>query len=288
MSKFTIKPISKRGTIFLTGSYSATDGSTKYLLWGAKKVVTNPTEDQLKDVFRRSLMDGEPFSFVYDEADSKTSLVLEFFKNHPQVEVTGYVNPNYRGAPQFHMEIKDESTRRDKALMAKRTQAMLIIFRLTTTELFDVAFYLGVDPREMTPDDVLIELIGADLNGRAIQMADDVIKYSKTQTGERTARIYAQKAINHNIIVAEDGMYKVAGRNVGRNLDDVVSMLLSDPELFDGFIKPECDKNLTAFQTSLDRFAPVEIPDELKALIPATVAAAEKRAAKGMISAPKE
>ena len=266
--KYRITPRRKNGNISIIGSY--TDKRTDkeiFLISGGKKVVT--ALDEKDKVFSYVFENGLHLELSYDPNDFKDQAVVDFWKNHPLIETEGYDNPNLV-MTEFELEVKEEIIDYQYNLLIDEIKCVAEIIKMTEQQRRDLTFALGYDPREMTNKEVFISLIGIDLDGYAIDDMDLVMDYLSIKGIEKTATVYANKAIVYNIIRKEGSVYKIAGRNAGTTIDAVISFLIADSDVFENYIKPEVDKldsNPDAKALSID---PLDLPEEIKNLIPAT------------------
>jgi AAA+ ATPase superfamily predicted ATPase len=123
----------------------------------------------------------------------------------------------------------------------------------------------------------MLHLIGLTLNGIGIAKRDQVQLFDKIKGIEKEAMIYANKAVQYNIVGKEGSVYKIAGRTLGTDIEAVKSMIMSDSELFENYIKPEVDK----LEESEPKEKELEIPDEIKELLPVE-SASRKRVARSV------
>ena len=251
-----------RGTATLVGSYKdrKTDKELN-LLSNGKKVVNLLAE---KDrVFQHTFEEGYPLTITLDETDFQEKTVIEFWKNHPLVETDGYNNPNLV-SPQFIFEIKSERIRVEHEALLDKLLTVSIITSMDEQERRNLVFALGSDPREMNSMEVFNHLIGLTLNGIGIAKRDEVKLFSKVKGIEKDAAVYANKAVQYNIVKKEGSVYKISGRTLGTDIDSVVSMIMSDSELFENYIKPEVDKH----ESDMVEPEKLDIPEEIKELLP--------------------
>lgn len=273
MIQARIIPQRVRGTATLVGSYKdrKTDKEMN-LLSSGKKVVNMLAE---KDrVFQHTFEEGYPLTITLDEKDFQEKTVIDFWKNHPLIETEGYNNPNLV-ASQFIFEIKEERVRVEHEVLLDKLLTVSIITGLDEAGRRDLAFALGSDPRNMTSMEVFNHLIGLTLNGIGIAKRNEVKLFSKVKGIEKDASIYANKAVQYNIVNKEGSVYKIAGRTLGTDIDAVISMIMSDSELFENYIKPEVDK----YESELSAPEKLDIPDEIKELLPVE-SATRKRVAR--------
>lgn len=273
MIQARIIPQRVRGTATLVGSYKdrKTDKEMN-LLSSGKKVVNMLAE---KDrVFQHTFEEGYPLTITLDEKDFQEKTVIDFWKNHPLIETEGYNNPNLV-ASQFTFEIKEERVRVEHEVLLDKLLTVSIITGLDEAGRRDLAFALGSDPRSMTSMEVFNHLIGLTLNGIGIAKRNEVKLFSRVKGIEKDASVYANKAVQYNIVNKEGSVYKIAGRTLGTDIDAVISMIMSDSELFENYIKPEVDK----YESELSAPEKLDIPDEIKELLPVE-SATRKRVAR--------
>ena len=262
-----------RGTATLVGSYKdrKTDKELN-LLSNGKKVVNLLAE---KDrVFQHTFEEGYPLTITLDETDFQEKTVIEFWKNHPLVETDGYNNPNFV-SPQFVFEIKSERIRVEHEVLLDKLLTVSVITSMDEQERRDLVFALGSDPREMNSMEVFNHLIGLTLNGIGIAKRKEVKLFSRVKGIEKDASVYANKAVQYNIVKKEGSVYKISGRTLGTDIDSVVSMIMSDSELFENYIKPEVDKH----ESDMIQPEKLDIPEEIKELLPVE-SATRKRVAR--------
>ncbi len=273
--KAQLIPQRTRGNISIVGSYrdKKTDKEL-FLLHTGKKVVSSLEENDR--VFQYSFESGYPLTLSFDDQEFSEKAVIEFWKNHPLVKTEGHTNPNLV-SEQFVFEIKDEKVAVDFEAITDKLKCVAIVSAMNNKERRDLVFALGSDPREMSEKEVYIHLIGLTLNGIAIARRDMVFTFKKVRGEERIATIYANKAVQLGIVKQEGVVYKIGGKNLGTSIDSVISTSLADEELFENYIKPEVDRlekdELAKMETVGDD---LDLPEELKNLIPA-ISAKEKK-----------
>ena len=278
--KAQITPQRTRGSVTIVGSYrdKKTD-KEKYLLSNGKKVVL--VLDEKDRVFQHTFEAGYPLSFTFDDNDFVDQAVIEFWKNHPLVKTDGYENPNFV-AEQFVFEIKEEKIRVDFEALISKLKCVEDVSKMNGMERRDLTFALGSDPRGMSDKEVYLHLIGLTLSGIAIAKRDMVSTYLSVRSNERIATIYANKAVSYGIVKKEGSVYKIGGRNAGMNIDSVISLILSDGDLFENYIKPEVDKYDSLDVRSIETVDELNIPQELADLLPVNTSAEKKEAKKGI------
>lgn len=276
--KAQITPQRTRGSVTIVGSYrdKKTD-KEKYLLSNGKKVVL--VLDEKDRVFQHTFEAGYPLSFTFDDNDFVDLAVIEFWKNHPLVKTEGYENPNFV-AEQFVFEIKEEKVRVDYEALISKLSCVENVSKMTGLERRDLTFALGSDPRGMSDKEVYLHLIGLTLSGIAIAKRDLVSTYLSVRSNERIATIYANKAVSYGIVKKEGSVYKIGGRNAGMNIDSVVSLILSDSDLFENYIKPEVDKFDSMEVKNIETVDELSIPQELADLLPVNTSIEKKEAKK--------
>lgn len=280
--KAQIEPQRTRGNITIVGSYRDRKSDKElYLLASGKKVVTSLEE---KDrVFQHSFEAGYPLLLTFDESDFADKTVIEFWKNHPLVRTEGHVNPNFV-SDQFTFEIKEEKVKVDYDALTSKLRCVAQVSSMSERERLDLVFALGSDPRGMSSKEVYLLLVGLTLNGIAIGRRDSVDTFLQVRVVERVATVYANKALQYELIRKEGSVYKIGGRNAGTTIESVVSFILADNEVFENYIKPEVDK---IDAQELQYVTTLDLPKEISDLLPIT-GAIEKRAAKNSTARTKE
>jgi len=268
--KYRLNPKRQNGNISIVGSYKdkRTDKEV-FLISGGKKVVNSL--DEKDKVYSYVFESGLPLELSYDPDDFKDQAVIDFWKNHPLVETDGYDNPNFV-MTEFTLEIKEEIIDYNYNLLMDEIRCIAEVIDMTEEQRRDLTFALGYDPREFSNKEVFLNLIGIDLDGYAIEDMDLVANYLKTKGAEKTATVYANKAIVYGIIRKEGSVYKISGRNAGTTIDSVISFLITDKDVFENYIKPEVDKLDSSPEIKAQEVDPLDLPDEIKNLIPATEA----------------
>jgi hypothetical protein len=276
--KAQITPQRTRGSITIVGSYrdKKTD-KEKYLLSSGKKVVMVLEE---KDrVFQHTFEAGYPLTFSFDDSDFQDLAVIEFWKNHPLVKTDGYENTNFV-AEQFIFEIKEEKVRVDYEALLSKLICVEQVSQMTNKERRDLTFSLGSDPRNMSDKEVYLHLIGLTLSGIAIANRASVSNYLSIRSNERIATIYANKSISYGVVKKEGSVYKIAGRNAGTTIDAVVSLILSDNDMFENYIKPEVDKYEAMEIKNVETVDDLNLPEEIAVLLPVNTSIEKKEARK--------
>ena len=271
-------PLRTRGNVTIVGSYRdrVTDKEV-FLLASGKKVVSSLSEGER--VYQHTFEEGMSIPFTFDESNFQEKAVIDFWKNHPLVATDGHSNPNLI-TEQFKFEVKAEKVRVEYDELLARLQCVANVSAMTYQEQVNLAFALGSDPRGMDQKEIYLHLIGLTLNGMAIAKKKFVASYLSVRANERIATVYANKAISYGIVSKEGSVFKIAGRNAGTTIDAVVALILSDTELFENYIKPEVDKHdeNQLLKYSIDDT--IDLPEEIKNLIPASGVAAKKKVTK--------
>ena len=270
----SITPLQRRGNITILGNYRDKETDKEmFLSASGKKVMSSLSEGE--KTYTYTFENGIPLEFKFDTEDFAHKSVIDFWKNHPLVYCDGYENHNLI-SQSFVFEIKEERIHVEYEYLLERLLVTSIVSNMSFEEQRSLSFALGGDPVGMSPEELYIELIGNDLDGIAVENYDEVSNYTTIKQSERNATVYANKAISYGVINKEGSVYKVSGRNIGGDVDAVIALLMSDKDLFENYIKPEVDKHDKNELSS----APVEmeIPEELKHLIPAATAAEKKKA----------
>ncbi len=271
-------PLRTRGNVTIVGSYRdrVTDKEV-FLLASGKKVVSSLSEGDR--VYQHTFEEGMSIPFSFDESNFQEKAVVDFWKNHPLVVTDGYNNPNLI-TEQFKFEVKAEKVRVEYDELLARLQCVSQVSAMTFQEQINLTFALGSDPRNMDQKEIYLHPVGLTLNGMAIAKKKFVASYLSVRANERIATVYANKAISYGVVSKEGSVYKIAGRNAGTTIDAVVALILSDTELFENYIKPEVDKHdeNQLLKYSIDDT--IDLPEEIKNLIPASGVAAKKKVTK--------
>jgi hypothetical protein len=266
--------------VSIVGSYrdKKTD-KEMYLMMSGKKVVT--TLEETDRVYQYTFEEGFPLTLNLDNEDFQEKSVIQFWKNHPLVFTDGYTNPNLI-AQQFKFEIKEERIQNEFNELVERLECIGQVSNMNYAEQMNLAFALGSNPRDMSPMEVYLHLVGLTLNGIAIARKDYVKNYLSIRANERIATVYANKAIAYRLIEKDGPVYKIAGRNAGTTIDAVVATILADTDMFENYIKPEVDRMEKDELSQMETIGSVvlELPEELKDLIPVLSAANKKKAGK--------
>jgi hypothetical protein len=278
--KALLIPQRTKGNVSIVGSYrdKKTD-KEMYLMMSGKKVVT--TLEETDRVYQYTFEEGFPLTLNLDNEDFQEKSVIQFWKNHPLVFTDGYTNPNLI-AQQFKFEIKEERIQNEFDELVERLECIGQVSNMNYAEQMNLAFALGSNPRDMSPMEVYLHLVGLTLNGIAIARKDYVKNYLSIRANERIATVYANKAIAYRLIEKDGPVYKIAGRNAGTTIDAVVATILADTDMFENYIKPEVDRMEKDELSQMETIGSVvlELPEELKDLIPVLSAANKKKAGK--------
>jgi len=270
---FRIVPRRQNGNISIVGSYKDKKSDKEvFLISGGKKVVN--VLDPADKIYSHVFESGMPLELSYDPDDFKDQMILDFWKNHPLIETDGYENQNLV-MTEFELEIKDEIILHQYNYLIDSIKCVADVIAMSEQQRRDLTFALGYDPRDMSDKEVFLELIGTELDGYAIDDMDLVHNFLSIKGKEKIATVYANKAVVYGIVRQEGSVFKIAGRNAGTSTDEVISFLLADNDVFENYVKPEVDKAEKNVKVTID---PLDLPDEIKNLIPATDALKKKQA----------
>ena len=276
--KAQIIPLSTRGSVTIVGSYKDKDTDKEYFLNSSGKKVMTSIEESDR-IFQHTFQDGYPLTITIDSYDFSQKAVIDFWKKHPLVQTDGFLNRNFI-SEQFKFVIKEEQVLNDYNALLSKLEIVSIVSSMSMVERFNLCFALGGDPRNMSEKEVYINLIGMTLGGIAIARKEDVKNFITVRQVEREASIYANKAVSYGIVKKEGSVYKIGGRNAGMNIDSVVSLILSDGDLFENYIKPEVDKYDSMEVSSIETVDELNIPQELADLLPVNTSSEKKEAKK--------
>lgn len=278
MIKAQLIPQRQRGNVTIVGSYKNRNTDKEvFLSSSGKKVLTTLSENER--VYQYTFESGFPLEITLDEDDFAEKAVIDFWKNHPLVYTDGHTNPNLI-AQHFKFEIKNEKIKVEYDSLIGKLEVVSEISKMTFADQFNLAFALGGDPRSMNEKELYLYLVGLTLNGIAVARRDFVMNFLSTRQNERIATIYANKAISYGIVTKDQSVYKVAGQNAGTTIDSVVALIMTNSDMFDNYIKPEVDKYDKNEIMKFETVDTLEIPEELKDLLPVGTALNKKKAGK--------
>jgi hypothetical protein len=276
--KAEIVPQRTRGSITIVGSYRDRKTDKEIFLLASGKKVVSSLEEKDK-VFQHTFETGYPLLLSFDENDFADKAVIEFWKNHPLVRTQGHANPNLV-ADQFTFEIKEEKIRVEYDALLSKLSCVSNVSAMTNKERFDLTFALGSDPRGMMPKEIYLHLIGLTLSGIAIAKHEFISNYLQIRSAERVATIYANKAVQYDIVKKEGSVYKIGGKNAGTTIDAVVSLILADSDLFENYIKPEVDKYDSDELAGIELVDSLDLPKEILDVLPLSSATDKRKAGK--------
>jgi hypothetical protein len=278
MIKAQIIPQRQRGNVTIVGSYKNRNTDKEvFLSTSGKKVLTTLNENER--VFQYTFESGYPLEIILDEDDFAEKAVIDFWKNHPLIFTDGYTNPNLI-AEHFKFEIKNEKIKVEYDSLIGKLEVVSEVSAMSFADQFNLAFALGGNPRSMTEKELYLYLVGLTLNGIAVARRDFVKTFLSTRQNEKVATIYANKAISYGIVTKDQSVYKVAGQNAGTTVDSVVALIMTNSDLFENYIKPEVDKFDKNEIMQFETVAILEIPEELKDLLPVGTALDKRKARK--------
>ena len=101
--------------------------------------------------------------------------IIDFWANHPLVKPTFQENPNLKGAPNFIMSIKESNENKlyDDIITAIEISNAFLDMKLS--EQRDMCYYFGGNPTEMSPEQLVIDMI--DFNSGRILKTENRDKF---------------------------------------------------------------------------------------------------------------
>lgn len=226
--KIILRTTFLKGSATLQGEYKDRDGKMYYLTDGGRKVKSAITAADL--IYNPRVEAGHDLKINCDES------VRKFYMNHPSIMSKGYVNPNAAGAPRFEVVETEEVTRQDYDKILHGIEIANKVIALSPQEKQEAAFALGIDPRGMGDRELLINLVGLNLNGLAILNSGIFNDYYSVSNPKRLALVFAHKAVKYGLVQLESGQYTVGGRVLGASVQDIASLSTADPEFFESYI----------------------------------------------------
>lgn len=273
MSKITITPRNRKGGFFFTAAYlDKESGRNKHLIKRPDNtfvVVTNVGSDQ--KVFSHNFTMGQSLTIQVDLGTSDGKEVAKFFRGHPHLLCVGHKNPNSVQVL-ADVVVGDDKVNAEFDDLMERLGIASDVLTMDLEEKEALCWALQIDPHEMSEKEILVTLLGPQLNGAAIANRGAAIAYGKLVEKEKVATLYANKAVRNNIASLENGVYMIAGTNCGSSIQTIVNVLLSNDDMYRNYVIPEIDKIEREKRKRVTRtvIADGEIPETLKEILPAT------------------
>lgn len=150
--------------------------------------------------------------------------IIDFWANHPLVKPTFQENPNLKGAPNFIMSIKESNENKlyDDIITAIEISNAFLDMKLS--EQRDMCYYFGGNPTEMSPEQLVIDMI--DFNSGRILKTENRDKFllvADTKTDKVNIEIETRRAIATGVITKNDGNYFLpSGTQIGKTEKDCI------------------------------------------------------------------
>lgn len=249
----TIAPISreKGTTVILHGKYRNTKANTIVNILTNGNVISKECGEgeKTKNI---PITDQNPeFTFTWEDSkDSRGILEAHAWSKSSEIECPG--NDNLVRA-MFKMVDKTEKVSTDVKLLKQKGRVYNIINNFSTKEMRDIAFFVGLNPINESPEEIFLKLIDFEKG----KLMEDPTQFLNTlTTPDMDYIVVAKKAILYNIIETKEKQYYINTELIGGSFNDVLAYCKSNKQQFD-FIMEEVSK-VDVLPVDIDWDAPVK------------------------------
>lgn len=234
-TRIKIEPLSGTSSTILTGSYSNKDHNI--VVMDTHGEIHQGELPKNRKQFTFTIRPRSNYVFDLDLSDKVAQKRLEFWENHPNIEVSGKTNPNLV-KPIFRLSNLKEVEAMKNVSIHQRFKIAEKILNFNDVELDNIIFVLNGDPRDFVDRGSKENfLIGSDfISGRAMMYDTKFNMYTSISPEEQRVHNYVNKAIRLGVIPMMEGVFVYAGKNIGKTPDEVVHYFMGDTEAFEGGI----------------------------------------------------
>lgn len=240
----TIAPVSraKGTTVILHGKYINTKlNKTVNILTNGNVIFEECGQgEKTKNI---AITDQNPeFTFTWNDsaesddlANAKGILEAHAWSKSSEIECPG--NDNLV-RPMFKMVDKTEKVSTDVKLLKQKGRVYNIITNFSTKKMRDIAFFVGLNPINDSPEEIFLKLIDFEKG----KLMEDPAQFINTlTTPDMNYIVVAKKAILYNIIETKEKQYYINTELIGGSFNDVLAYCKSYKQQFD-FITKEVSK----------------------------------------------
>jgi hypothetical protein len=243
MDKITLSPVSRKGGLLFPGSYKdKASGKENYMIAlssGHYRIVTNLSSNDV--VFKHNFVGGRSLDIMLDLTTEDGQQVMRFLKSHPLCFAQGVTNANSTN-PLVEVVYKSEKINANFSDLMEKLEIVSDVLRMEVDKKLDLCWSLGINPTGMSEKEMILELLGSNLEGKAVLDRGNVIAYGRMTEKEKQAAVYASKAIRYGLATYEHGVYMIAGQNGGSSEKTLANLLLGNEELYRNYVAQEVDK----------------------------------------------
>lgn len=219
----------------------------------------NDQPENIQPSFQLTLRGREEYKYHYDvekasNPGSLESLVLDFWRNHPMAEVTGFENYNQKGDAHIEVIIESEKSAIDADVLLEKLMVANQINNMEKPEMYDLTYFLGHDPRGKSRVELLLYLIGNALDGKAM-IATSYVDGQKLLTAavhynqdavEKEIITVCRKGVFMNIIERSTAtnMYLFNGNELGSTLENVYEFCRTNMERYKSIRREVAQKDV--------------------------------------------
>ena len=247
MKKKTVQIVVAPGlsqNCLLAGHYSV-NGKVKTLTMNREVLNKNlsPTDTENKRFMMEFSKNNPALTYNFDWTDIDTSnaletalmdrdnAVIEFWANHPLIKPTFQDNPNLKGAPSFIMSIKESNETKSYDDICKAIEISNAFMDMKLADQRDMCYYFGGNPTEMSPEQLVIDMIDPNV-GRILKAEnrDKFLKSIDVKGGRMSVEIETKRAIANKVIEKKEGKYFLpSGIQIGLTEEDCIMYMNTNP-----------------------------------------------------------
>ena len=208
----------------------------------------------------------ETQSRIFAESIEEVEDEINFWMNHPMVED---VNGSRKDGARFTIEVIESTKEKKRAKTVSVNRVVSTIYGMTEAERKDVMYFFKQDPRDMSDDDITLELV--DIEGGLLLKEPNISRFLETfgslnkqsVANKVEMLVYVNKGIVSGFVTEDADKFYIGDVLIGKDEDDIALFFKDNPQMYDNLKRSlASDGDDTAFndlnESDDDDFTPAE------------------------------
>jgi hypothetical protein len=183
-------------------------------------------------------------SKIFGESVEEVEDQIDFWMNHPMVED---INGKGKDSSRFTIEVIAATKDKKRAKTVSVNRVVSTIYGMSEAERKDVMYFFKQDPRDMSDDDVTLELV--DIEGGLLLREPNTSRFIETfgsLNKSSVARkvemlVYVNKGIVSGFVTEDADKFYIGDVLIGKDEDDIALFFKDNPQMYDNLVRSLAD-----------------------------------------------
>jgi len=165
---------------------------------------------------------------------------IDFWMNHPMVED---INGKGKDSSRFTIEVIAATKDKKRAKTVSVNRVVSTVYGMTPAERKDVMYFFKQDPRDMSDDDVTLDLV--DIEGGLLLTEPNTTRFIETFGSLNKQSIatkvemlvYVNKGIVSGFVTEDADKFYIGDVLIGKDEDDLALFFKDNPQMYDNLVR---------------------------------------------------